>query len=120
MNGNAAITFTLTILFLGNVLFVSVYFGKVSFLFQYILNNVFLQGSSLNILRQAASNYILTSVESGSWLGIVQFNTVASRLSPLVEVKNNADRMNLINNLPYYAEGKTSIGAGLGEGLKVY
>ncbi|XP_046333944.2 calcium-activated chloride channel regulator 1-like [Haliotis rufescens] len=74
-------------------------------------------GPSMEILRQAASNYILTSVESGSWLGIVQFNTDATTLSEMVHIKSQADRELLTNRLPTYAEGKTSIGAGLGKAL---
>ncbi|XP_059152208.1 calcium-activated chloride channel regulator 3A-1-like [Physella acuta] len=76
-------------------------------------------GASLSVLKQAASNYILSCIETGSKLGIVQFNTNASTLSQLVEVKSEKDRFTLIDALPMQAEGKTSIGAGLKKGVEV-
>ncbi|CAL1532070.1 unnamed protein product [Lymnaea stagnalis] len=76
-------------------------------------------GASLSVLKQAASNYILSCIETGSKLGIVQFNTNASTLSNLMEVKSERDRFNLIDALPMQAEGKTSIGAGLKKGVEV-
>ncbi|GFO43573.1 calcium-activated chloride channel regulator 4, 30 kda form [Plakobranchus ocellatus] len=76
-------------------------------------------GASLNVLKQAASNYILSCIETGSKLGIVQFNTNASALSQLVEVNNEKDRFSLIDALPKRAMGKTSIGSGLQKAVEV-
>ncbi|ESO99114.1 hypothetical protein LOTGIDRAFT_238844 [Lottia gigantea] len=72
-----------------------------------------MSGSSLKILRQAATNFIMNSIETGSSLGIVEFNTAATTLSPLVRISSRADRELLINRLPKTATGKTSIGGGL-------
>ena len=71
------------------------------------------------MLKQAASNYILSCIETGSKLGIVQFNTNASALSQLVEVNNEKDRFSLIDALPRQAMGKTSIGSGLAKAVEV-
>ena len=68
---------------------------------------------------RAASNYILSCIETGSSLGIVQFNTNATALSPMIEINTEADRQKLIQALPRQADGKTSIGAGLEKGLQV-
>ena len=77
------------------------------------------QGSTLSVLMRAASNYILSCVETGSSLGIVQFNTNATALSPMIQINTEEDRQRLIRSLPRQAEGKTSIGAGLEKGLEV-
>ena len=70
-------------------------------------------------MMRAASNYILSCIETGSSLGIVQFNTNATALTPMVEINTEADRQKLIQALPRQADGKTSIGAGLEKGLEV-
>lgn len=70
-------------------------------------------------MKQAASNYILSCIETGSKLGIVQFSTNATALSQLVEVKSERDRFALIDSLPRHADGKTSIGSGLKKGVEV-
>ncbi|KAH9508193.1 Calcium-activated chloride channel regulator 4 [Bulinus truncatus] len=75
-------------------------------------------GPSLSVLKQAASNYILSCIETGSKLGIVQFNTNASTLSQLTEIRSEKDRFALIDSLPMQAVGKTSIGAGLKKGVE--
>lgn len=77
------------------------------------------QGASLSVMKQAASNYILSCIETGSRLGIVQFSTNATALSPLTEVKSERDRFSLIDSLPTNADGKTSIGSGLKKGVEV-
>lgn len=76
-------------------------------------------GSSLSVMMRAASNYILSCVERGSHLGIVQFNTNATALSPMIQINNEDDRQTLIKTLPRQADGKTSIGAGLEKGLEL-
>nr|KAG5687427.1 hypothetical protein BaRGS_019826 [Batillaria attramentaria] len=76
-------------------------------------------GSSLSVMMRAASNYILSCVETGSKLGIVQFNTNATALSPLQQINTETDRQDLIKSLPRQADGKTSIGAGLEKGLQL-
>ncbi|XP_076448467.1 calcium-activated chloride channel regulator 4-like [Babylonia areolata] len=76
-------------------------------------------GSSLSVMMQATSSYILSCLETGSSLGIVQFNTNASVLSPMVDILSEDDRHTLIRRLPRTAEGKTSIGAGLEKGLQL-
>ncbi|KAK6176714.1 hypothetical protein SNE40_014959 [Patella caerulea] len=75
-------------------------------------------GSSLKILRQAASNFIMNTVETGSSLGIVEFNTEASTLSDLVSIQSREDREILISRLPTTATGKTSIGGGLNKAIE--
>ncbi|XP_076469337.1 calcium-activated chloride channel regulator 1-like [Babylonia areolata] len=76
-------------------------------------------GSSLSVMMRAASNYILSCVEEGSSLGIVQFSTNATALSPMITVTSDSDRRRLIKALPRQADGKTSIGAGLEKGLQL-
>ncbi|XP_041350383.1 calcium-activated chloride channel regulator 4-like [Gigantopelta aegis] len=82
-------------------------------------NSGSMTGSSLKILKQAASNYIQNTVEIGSWLGIVAFNTDAVVLAPLTKINTKEDKKALTAKMPSLAEGKTSIGAGLKKGLNV-
>ncbi|KAL8587151.1 hypothetical protein ACOMHN_026119 [Nucella lapillus] len=76
-------------------------------------------GSSLSVMMQATTSYILSCVELGSSLGIIQFNTNATVLSPMTPIRSEKDRHHLIKKLPRQAEGKTSIGAGLEMGLQL-
>ncbi|KAL8565740.1 hypothetical protein ACOMHN_018657 [Nucella lapillus] len=76
-------------------------------------------GSSLSVMMRAASNYIMSCIETGSNLGVVQFSTNATALTPLIHIRSEEDRQRLIKALPRQAEGKTSIGAGLEKGLQL-
>ncbi|KAJ8031459.1 Calcium-activated chloride channel regulator 2 [Holothuria leucospilota] len=75
----------------------------------------------LAILRQAAYNFITRVIPDGQRLGIVQFNDGsgdADVKSPLREI-NDQTRQDLLISVPDNVNGKTSIGAGVRNGLKV-
>ncbi|KAM6219951.1 calcium-activated chloride channel regulator 4-like [Rhynchocyon petersi] len=67
----------------------------------------------LNRMNQAAKHFLLQTVENGSWVGMVQFDSQATVTSPLVRITSNDDRNNLVSYLPPAASGGTSICSGL-------
>ncbi|KAG2461799.1 PACE1 protein, partial [Polypterus senegalus] len=64
-------------------------------------------------LRQAAELFILQIIETGSQLGIVQFNSAATTLQELTTIKDDATRTALTKRLPNLASGGTSICSGI-------
>ncbi|XP_004639372.1 calcium-activated chloride channel regulator 4-like [Octodon degus] len=73
----------------------------------------------LNRMNQAAKHFLLQTVENGSWVGMVQFDSVASITSELIQIRNNSERDTLLKNLPTVALGGTSICAGIRTAFQV-
>ncbi|XP_028667223.1 calcium-activated chloride channel regulator 1-like isoform X2 [Erpetoichthys calabaricus] len=71
-------------------------------------------------LRQAAELFILQIIETGSQLGIVQFNSAASTLRELTTITDYASRTALTKYLPNLASGGTSICSGIRKAFEVF
>ncbi|XP_057649825.1 calcium-activated chloride channel regulator 1-like [Chionomys nivalis] len=67
----------------------------------------------LNRLNQASKLFLLQTVEQGSWVGMVTFDSAAYVKSELKQIKSAADRDLLTKNLPTVPAGGTSICSGL-------
>ncbi|XP_071959961.1 calcium-activated chloride channel regulator 1-like [Antedon mediterranea] len=76
-------------------------------------------GDRIQQLRQSATHYLLYTIDSGSYVGIVHFSTYAQVLSELVEITDDNSREALVAVLPTVATGGTSIGSGVLKGIKV-
>lgn len=70
-------------------------------------------------LADAAQTCIKSILPDGSWVGLVDFDTVGRILSPLTEVTSTAVRRSLANLVPIDANGGTCIGCGLHTALEV-
>ncbi|KAK9404090.1 epithelial chloride channel protein-like [Crotalus adamanteus] len=70
-------------------------------------------------LRQAAEVFILQIIETGSWVGIVRFQSIASTTIDLQQIVSDKIRQNLVNYLPTIANGGTNICAGVRQGFQV-
>lgn len=64
-------------------------------------------------MNQASRLFLLQTVEQGSWVGMVTFDSAAHVQSELHQLNSGADRDLLINHLPTAASGGTSICSGL-------
>ncbi|NWR75797.1 CLCA1 regulator, partial [Centropus unirufus] len=69
-------------------------------------------------LHSAAGTFLLQVIESGSWVGIVTFDSEASEIAPLRPLTNHATRLELLQHLPRTVGGQTNICAGIRKGLK--
>nr|XP_048309633.1 calcium-activated chloride channel regulator 1-like [Myodes glareolus] len=67
----------------------------------------------LNRLNQASKLFLLQTVEQGSWVGMVTFDSAAYVKSELKQIKSAADRDLLTKSLPTVSSGGTSICSGL-------
>ncbi|XP_036612520.1 calcium-activated chloride channel regulator 1-like [Trichosurus vulpecula] len=70
-------------------------------------------GDRLNRLNQAAKLFLLQIVETGSYVGVITFDSTATVQSELVQIETDAERNTLITKLPTVALGGTSICSGL-------
>uniref|UniRef100_A0A670YA91 Chloride channel accessory 1 n=1 Tax=Pseudonaja textilis TaxID=8673 RepID=A0A670YA91_PSETE len=70
-------------------------------------------------LKQAAEVFLLQIIETGSWVGIVTFQSFATVPSGLQQIVSDNIRQNLVNVLPTTAGGGTNICAGLRKGFEV-
>ncbi|XP_039176965.1 calcium-activated chloride channel regulator 1-like isoform X1 [Crotalus tigris] len=70
-------------------------------------------------LRQAAEVFILQIIETGSWVGIVRFQSIASTTIDLQQIVSDKIRQHLVNYLPTIANGGTNICAGVRQGFQV-
>ncbi|XP_012516503.1 PREDICTED: calcium-activated chloride channel regulator 1 [Propithecus coquereli] len=70
-------------------------------------------GDRLNRLNQAGKLFLLQTVEQGSWVGMVTFDSAAHVQSELIQINGGTDRDKLIKSLPTAATGGTSICSGL-------
>ena len=67
----------------------------------------------LNRMNQASRLFLLQTVEQGSWVGMVTFDSAAYVQSELKQLNSGADRDLLIKHLPTVSAGGTSICSGL-------
>ncbi|XP_021513706.1 calcium-activated chloride channel regulator 1 [Meriones unguiculatus] len=73
----------------------------------------------LHRLNQASKLFLLQTVEQGSWVGLVTFDSAAYIQSELTQIKGGADRNALTKRLPSVASGGTSICSGLQAAFRV-
>uniref|UniRef100_H0VS80 VWFA domain-containing protein n=1 Tax=Cavia porcellus TaxID=10141 RepID=H0VS80_CAVPO len=76
-------------------------------------------GSRLTRMNQAAKLFLMQTVENGSWVGMVHFDSTASIKSELIQVRSNTERDTLVKSLPTYANGGTSICSGIAKAFEV-
>ncbi|XP_007944388.1 calcium-activated chloride channel regulator 1 [Orycteropus afer afer] len=76
-------------------------------------------GGRLNRLNQAGKLFLLQTVEQGSWVGMVAFDSAGYVRSELLQIHSSTDRNVLIKSLPTAASGGTSICSGLQSASKV-
>ncbi|XP_047422084.1 calcium-activated chloride channel regulator 1 [Sciurus carolinensis] len=67
----------------------------------------------LNRMNQAGKLFLLQTVEQGSWVGMVMFDSVAYVRSELRQINSGTDRDALTRSLPTVSAGGTSICSGL-------
>ncbi|XP_066450838.1 calcium-activated chloride channel regulator 1-like [Eleutherodactylus coqui] len=70
-------------------------------------------------LYQAAEIFLMQIIEIDSYVGMVTFSSSSSVKSNLVQIKSNAQRLNLRTLLPTVASGGTNICSGLEAGIQV-
>ncbi|KAG8132609.1 putative Calcium-activated chloride channel regulator 1 protein [Naja naja] len=68
---------------------------------------------------EAAEVFLLQIIETGSWIGIVTFQSYATVQSGLQQIVSDNVRQNLVKFLPTTANGGTNICVGLREGFQV-
>ncbi|KAM8789729.1 calcium-activated chloride channel regulator 1 isoform 1-T1 [Rhynchonycteris naso] len=70
-------------------------------------------GDRLKRLNQAGKLFLLQTVEQGSWVGMVMFDSAAYVQSELLQINSGVERDALVRKLPTVAAGGTSICSGL-------
>lgn len=71
-------------------------------------------------LAAAVKRYLLYTVQTGSFVGLVKYSTTPTTLTPsLVEIRTNVHRNQLANLIVPEQGGKTAIGQGLLAAQKV-
>ncbi|XP_008056510.1 calcium-activated chloride channel regulator 1 [Carlito syrichta] len=70
-------------------------------------------GDRLKRLNQAGKLFLLQTIEQGSWVGMVLFDSAAHVQSELIQINSGTDRDTLTKKLPTAAAGGTSICSGL-------
>ncbi|XP_026970045.1 calcium-activated chloride channel regulator 4 [Sagmatias obliquidens] len=73
----------------------------------------------LNRMNQAAKHFLLQTVENGSWVGMVHFDSNAYIKSNLIQIISSNERRQLLESLPTAASGGTSICSGIKSGFQV-
>ncbi|CAD7683100.1 unnamed protein product [Nyctereutes procyonoides] len=73
----------------------------------------------LNRMNQAAKHFLLQTIENGSWVGMVHFDSTAYIKSSLIQIISSKERNNLLESLPTTANGGTSICAGIKSAFQV-
>eukprot|EP00069_Balaena_mysticetus_P003094 bmy_16487T0 len=73
----------------------------------------------LNRMNQAAKHFLLQTVENGSWVGMVHFESTAYIKSNLIQIISSHERRKLLESLPTAARGGTSICSGIKSGFQV-
>uniref|UniRef100_A0A452T3U2 Calcium-activated chloride channel regulator 1 n=1 Tax=Ursus maritimus TaxID=29073 RepID=A0A452T3U2_URSMA len=73
----------------------------------------------LNRMNQAAKHFLLQTIENGSWVGMVHFDSTANIKSNLIQIISSKERNNLLESLPTAANGGTSICAGIRAAFQV-
>ena len=64
-------------------------------------------------MNQAGKLFLLQTVEQGSWVGMVMFDSAAYVQSELIQINGGTERDVLIGKLPTATGGGTSICTGL-------
>ncbi|XP_007116032.2 calcium-activated chloride channel regulator 4 [Physeter macrocephalus] len=72
----------------------------------------------LNRMNQAAKHFLLQTVENGSWVGMVHFDSTAYIKSNLIQIISSNERRKILKSLPTVASGGTSICSGIQSGLE--
>lgn len=70
-------------------------------------------------LASSARNFITSIAVDGSFVGIVDFDSIGKRLSGLTLIDSDDTRRNLASLIPTTAQGGTCIGCGLKTALEV-
>ncbi|MEE6494589.1 hypothetical protein FKM82_001800 [Ascaphus truei] len=70
-------------------------------------------------MKQAAEIFLIQIIETGSYVGLVKFESSASPISQLVQITTRANRETLKLLLPTTANGGTNICAGIRSGFEV-
>ncbi|XP_070448253.1 calcium-activated chloride channel regulator 4-like [Equus przewalskii] len=73
----------------------------------------------LNRMNQAAKHFLLQTIENGSWVGMVHFDSIALVISNLTQIISSNERNKLFESLPTEAVGGTSICAGIKSAFEV-
>ncbi|KAF0872920.1 CLCA4 regulator, partial [Crocuta crocuta] len=73
----------------------------------------------LNRMNQAAKHFLLQTIENGSWVGMVHFDSAATVKSNLIQIISSKERNRLSESLPTAAGGGTSICAGIKSAFQV-
>ncbi|XP_032129466.1 calcium-activated chloride channel regulator 4-like, partial [Sapajus apella] len=73
----------------------------------------------LNRMNQAAIQFLLQTVENGSWVGMVHFDSTATIINKLIQIISSNERNTLLEKLPTYAQGGTSICSGIKSAFQV-
>ncbi|KAB0389465.1 hypothetical protein E2I00_014745, partial [Balaenoptera physalus] len=73
----------------------------------------------LNRMNQAAKHFLLQTVENGSWVGMVHFESTAHIQSKLIQIISSNERRKLLESLPTATGGGTSICSGIKSGFQV-
>uniref|UniRef100_A0A8D1H8T8 Calcium-activated chloride channel regulator 1 n=1 Tax=Sus scrofa TaxID=9823 RepID=A0A8D1H8T8_PIG len=73
----------------------------------------------LNRMNQAVKYFLLQTIENGSWVGVVDFDTTAHIKSKLIQIKSNNERRKLLESLPTEASGGISICSGIESAFQV-
>uniref|UniRef100_A0A8D1Y461 Calcium-activated chloride channel regulator 1 n=1 Tax=Sus scrofa TaxID=9823 RepID=A0A8D1Y461_PIG len=73
----------------------------------------------LNRMNQAVKYFLLQTIENGSWVGVVDFDTTAHIKSKLIQIKSNNERRKLLESLPTEASGRISICSGIESAFQV-
>ncbi|KAG3283534.1 calcium-activated chloride channel regulator 4-like [Ictidomys tridecemlineatus] len=73
----------------------------------------------LNRMNQAAKYFLLQTVENGSWVGMVHFDSAAIVKSELIQIKSDSEKNKLLESLPTVGLGGTSICSGIAAAFQV-
>ncbi|XP_012320214.2 calcium-activated chloride channel regulator 4 [Aotus nancymaae] len=73
----------------------------------------------LNRMNQAAKQFLLQTVENGSWVGMVHFDSTATIINKLIQIISSNERNTLLEKLPTHAQGGTSICSGIKSAFQV-
>lgn len=73
----------------------------------------------LNRMNQAAKLFLLQTIENGTWVGMVHFDSTAVIKSGLIQIISTSEKNKLLSSLPTAARGGTSICAGIESAFQV-
>ncbi|XP_036112336.1 calcium-activated chloride channel regulator 4 isoform X1 [Molossus molossus] len=73
----------------------------------------------LNRMNQAAKLFLLQTIENGTWVGMVHFDSNAIVKSGLIQIISTNEKDKLLSSLPTAANGGTSICAGIESAFQV-